>query len=120
MMAELQKRYFWSHMGADVEEFVKTCVNCQITKHSTQPKIMILRPLPIPKQNFYSISMDFMTGIPKRVENDAIIVIVCWLSKWAVFVYCSKEATAEQVAQLFLNNWVRHKRFSWDIVGDRG
>jgi hypothetical protein len=61
-----------------------------------------------------------MTGILKRAENDAIIVIEYWLSKWAVFVPCLKEATAEYVAQLFLNNWVRHKKFSWDIVGDRG
>jgi len=27
-MAELQKRYFWLCMDADVEEYVKTCVKC--------------------------------------------------------------------------------------------
>ena len=76
-MAEFQKRYFWPCMGADVEEYVKACVKCQMAKHSTQPKIGKLRPLPIPKQNFYSISMDFMTGMPKTGGNDAIMVIVC-------------------------------------------
>ena len=48
-MAELQKRYFWPCMGADVEEYVKTCIKCQMTKHSTQHRIGKLRPLPIPK-----------------------------------------------------------------------
>lgn len=43
------KRYFWPCMGADVEEYIKTCVKCQMTKYSTQSKIKKLRPLPIPK-----------------------------------------------------------------------
>ena len=89
-------------------------------KYSTQPKIGKLRPLPIPKQNFYSTSMDFMTGVPKVAGYDAIMVIVCRLSKWLAFVPCSKQATAEEVAQLFLDNWVRHKGYPWEIMSDRG
>lgn len=49
-IAKLQKRYFWPCMGADVEEFIKICVKCQLMKHSTQLKIKKLRFLPIPKQ----------------------------------------------------------------------
>ena len=91
-----------------------------MAKHNTQLKIGKLRVLSIPKQKFYSISMDFMTGIPKVEGNDAIMVIVCCLSKWSAFVPCSKQATAEEVAQFFLDNWVRHRGFPWDIVSDRG
>ena len=98
-------------MGANVEEYVKKCVKYQMIKHNTQPKIGKLRALPIPKQDFYLISMDFMTGVLKVAENDAIIVIVCRLNKWAAFMPCAKQATAEDVVQLFLNNWVRHKGF---------
>jgi len=119
-MAEFQKRYFWPCKGADVEEHVKACVKCQMVKHSTQPKIGKLRPLSIPKQNFYSILMNFMTCILKVAGNNAIMVIVCRLSKWSAFVPCSKQATAEKVAQLFLDNCVRHREFPWDIVSVRG
>lgn len=119
-MAELQKKYFWPCMDVDVEDYVKTCVKCQMSKHSTQPKIGKLRPWPIPKQNFYSISMDFMTGIPKVAGVDAIMVIVCRLNKLSAFVPCNKQATAEEVAPLFLDNWIRYKGFPWDIVSDRG
>ena len=80
MMAELQKTYFWLCMGADVEEYVKTCVKCQMTNYSTHPKIEKLKSLPILKQYIYSISINFMTNIPKVAINDAIIVIVCRLS----------------------------------------
>ena len=119
-MSELQKKYFWPCIGADVEEYVKTCVKCQMSKHSTQPKIGKLKPLPIPKQKNYSISMDFISSIPKVARMDAIMVIVCRLSKWSVFVPCSKQAMAEEESQLFIDNWVRHRGFPWDIVSDRG
>jgi hypothetical protein len=98
----------------------KHASSTKYVKHSTQPKIGKLRPLPIPKQNFYSISMDFMTNIPKVAGNDAIMIIVCRLSKWSAFVPWSKQATAEKVAQLFLDHWVRHRGFPWNIVSDRG
>lgn len=107
-------------MGADVEEYVKACLKCEMAKHRTQPKIEKLRPLPISKQNFYSISMDFVTGIPKVAGNVEIMVIVCRLSKWLAFMPCSKQATAEEVAQFVLDNWVRYIGFSLDIVSDCG
>ena len=49
-MTELQKRYLWPCMGVHVEKYIKTCVKCQTTKHSTPPKIKKLRPLPIPNK----------------------------------------------------------------------
>ena len=61
IMAKFPKKYFWTCVGTDIEEFVKTCIKCQMIKHSIQRKIGKLRPLPI----FYSISMDFMMSILK-------------------------------------------------------
>ena len=69
-----------------------------MTKYNTQSEIKKLRPLPIPKQNVYSTSMDFMTGIPKVEEKDVIMIIVWRLNMWTAFVPCSKQATAEKVA----------------------
>ena len=63
--------------------------------------------------------MDFMTSIPKVAGNNAIMDIVCRLNKWSAFMSYSKLATAEEVVQLFLDNWVRHRTFSCDIMSDR-
>jgi hypothetical protein len=110
-MAKLSRKYFWPCMGVDVKEYVRTCVKCQINKHSTQRKIRKLRPLPIPKQNFQSISMDFMSGIPKVNSFDSIMIIVCRLSKWAAFVPCNKMDTTDKIADLFMDCWVRYHGF---------
>ena len=48
------------------------------------------------------------------------MVVVCRLNKWSAFVPYSKQATAEKMAQLLLDNWVKHRGFSWDIVSGRG
>ena len=95
-------------------------VKCQIVRHITQPKIGKLKPLSIPKQKIYSISMDFMTEVSKVTGNDVIMVIFCRLNKWSVFMSCSKQVTAEEVAQFFLDNRVRHRGFPWNIVNDCG
>jgi hypothetical protein len=118
-LAELQRKYFWPCMGADVEDYVRTCTKCQMSKHSTQPKLGKLRPLPIPKQNFQSLSMDFLSGIPCVNKHDAIMVVVCRLTKWAAFVPCNTRDTADRIADLFMDQWVRYHGFPWDIVSDR-
>ena len=75
-----------------------------MSKHSTQPKIGKLQPLPISKMPFQLVSIDFMTGFPRVGELDAIMVIVDRLTKWAAFIPCTKKVTADEVAQLFFDN----------------
>lgn len=57
---------------------------------------------------------------PKIAGYDTIMVIVCRLNKWSVFVPCSKQAMTEKVVQLFFNNCVRYKKFLLDILCDHG
>jgi hypothetical protein len=77
-----------------------------MNKHGTQCKVGKLRHLLIPKQNFQSISMDFMSGISKVDTFDLIMVIVFRLSKWATFVPCNKMDIADKIADLFMDCWV--------------
>ena len=78
-------------MGADVEEYVKSCVKYQMTKRNTQPKIENLRSLPLPKQ-YYLLNIDGLyDGQLEDGGYDAIMVIVFQWIKWATFVPCSKQ-----------------------------
>jgi hypothetical protein len=45
----------------------------------------LLQSLPIPKQKWESISMDFITGLPKVQSKDCIYVVVDKLTKFAHF-----------------------------------
>jgi hypothetical protein len=47
----------------------------------------LLQPLPIPEWKWETISMDFITGLPKSTkQNDTIMVVVDKLSKDAHFI----------------------------------
>ena len=58
-------------------EFVARCLVCQKTKVEHRNLYGELRSLDVPEWKWESISMDFVTGLPKTVSgHDAILVIV--------------------------------------------
>jgi len=64
----------------------------------------LLQPLPIPKDVWLDISMDFIDGLPKSQRKEVILVVVDKFSKYANFVALSHPYTAESVAQAYLDN----------------
>ncbi|KAH6817610.1 hypothetical protein C2S51_001213 [Perilla frutescens var. frutescens] len=79
----------------------------------------LLEPLPIPSRPWESVSMDFITGLPKVGDLDAIVVVVDRFSKYATFVPAPKTITAEETAQLFFKHIVKFWGLLRDIVSDR-
>ena len=70
-----------------VSEYVSTCVSCQWNKPSTQLPIGLLQPLPIPEAPWWTVTMDLITALPRtKSGHDAIVVFVCKLTKWAIYV----------------------------------
>ena len=62
---------------------------------------VLLQPLPILKQNWDSISMDFITGLPKYLGKDCIYVVVDILKKNSHFFVVTSYFSAAQVADIF-------------------
>ncbi|XP_057508584.1 uncharacterized protein LOC130791472 [Actinidia eriantha] len=63
-------------MQDDVELYVKTCLVCQQDKVEQSRPAGLLEPLPTPDQPWESISMDFITSLPKSEGKGTIIVVV--------------------------------------------
>jgi hypothetical protein len=80
----------------------------------------LLQPLPIPRQPWSSVSMDFITNLPSSRNFDAIFVIIDQLTKMAYFVPCMNTITGEEIARLFVDNVYRYRRLPDDIISDRG
>ncbi|KAL0417388.1 UNVERIFIED_CONTAM: Transposon Tf2-11 polyprotein [Sesamum latifolium] len=81
--ALVQRAYYWPQMRDDVETYVRTCLICQQDKADHQKKAGLLHPLPIPKRPWESVSMDYISGLPKVGDLGSIIVVVDRLSKYA-------------------------------------
>ena len=118
----LQRNFYWPHMHKTICQYIKSCDSCQRSKISTEKTAGLLNPLPIPVGLWKTVSMDFITKLPKSKRgNDAILVVVDKLSKMIVTV-AMKEATSENpeiVAQLFFEQVFRHHGMPNVIISDR-
>ena len=60
-------------MELDIELYVKTCLVCQQDNGLTQKEVSLLQPPPIPKSPWTSVSMDFITSMPKVKEMSSVL-----------------------------------------------
>jgi len=89
----LKKSYYWPNLKEDAEEYVKTYLTCQQNRVLNKKQAGLLRPLPIPKGPWESVSMDFMVSLPPLKGFDAIMVVVDRFSKMAYFIPTKESAT---------------------------
>jgi hypothetical protein len=73
-------------MKQDIVEYIAKCLECQQVKVEHKHPAGLLQPLQIPEWKWETISMDFITGLPKTSkQHDEIMVVVDKLSKEASF-----------------------------------
>jgi hypothetical protein len=78
----VRERFPWKGLKGDVLRHVKECMNFQQNKSEFTHPVGILQPLPILKQNWESISMYFITGLPKVHGRDYIFMVVERITKY--------------------------------------
>ena len=121
MLEKIQRYYWWPKLRGDVEDFLRTCDACQRNKVDTSVPAGLLQPLPIPSRRWESISMDFITDLPKTHKGyDAILVVVDRLSKYAHFIPTITTLTAEELAEVFLDRVFKLHGMPQQVLTDRG
>ncbi len=119
----MRERFSWKGLKGDVLQHVRECTVCQQNKSEHTLPAGLLQPLPIPEHKWESISMDFITGLPRVNGKDCIFVVVDRLKKYAHFFAIPLDLQAAQVADLFFQRslsptWVTPKhrqRSRWTI-----
>ncbi|KAL0533863.1 hypothetical protein IC582_028134 [Cucumis melo] len=120
MYQDLKRVYWWRNMKREVAEFVSKCLVCQQVKAPRQKPAGLLQPLSIPEWKWESVSMDFITGLPRTLRGFTVIwVVVDRLTKSAHFVPGKSTYTASKWAQLYMSEIVRLHGVPVSIVSDR-
>jgi hypothetical protein len=113
---QIRERFSWKGLKQDVMRHASECVTCQQNKSEHALPAGLLQPLPIPEQKWESISMDFITGLPKVQGKDCIYVVVDRLTKFAHFYSIPIEYNAVQVVDLFFREVFRLHGFPKNIA----
>ena len=106
-------------MGEDVVEYVRACLICQQDKVERCKPGGLLEPLPIPERPWESVSMDFISSLPRVGDFGSILVVVDRLSKYGIFIPAPLHCSAEEAARLFLKHVVKYWGIPQNIVSDR-
>ncbi|KAA0066102.1 pol protein [Cucumis melo var. makuwa] len=107
MYQDLRSVYWWRNMKREVADFVSRCLVCQQVKAPRQRPAGLLQPLSVPGWKWESVSMDFITRLPKTLKGYTVIwVIVDRLTKSAHFVPGKSTYTASKSRQLYMTEIV--------------
>jgi hypothetical protein len=115
----LKQLFYWPLLKQFVQQQIAECPVCQISKGEHVPYPGLLNPLPIPKQKWSEISLDFIEGLPKSKGKNVILVVVDRLTKYAHFLPLAHPYTAQKVADLFIDNICKLHGPPSVIVSDR-
>lgn len=116
---QIRERFSWKGLKNDVLQYVRECSTYQQNKSEHNLPAGLLQPLPIPDQKWDSISMDFITGLPRVQGKDCIFVIVDRLTKYAHFFAIPTGYQAIQVVELFFREVFCLHGLPQNIVSDR-
>jgi hypothetical protein len=115
---QVRERLSWKGLKEDVMRHVNECSTCQENKDEHTHPAGLLQPLPMPEHKWKSISMDFITGLPKVQGKDWIFIVVDRLTKFAHFFSIAIYFSATQVAKLFFREIFKLHGLPKTIVSD--
>jgi hypothetical protein len=102
------RTFYWPDLRKDVKFIIKTCPKCQRIEPRTEKPYGSSMPLPVSTRPWESVSIDFITNLYPNVDgHDAILIVVCTLSKMAHFIPCNSTVNSRQLVKLFLDNVYR-------------
>ena len=91
----LSRGFWWPRPWKCFKIFIKTHDACAHSKAAHHRPCGLLHPHPIPSRPWASISMDFITDLPRVCGHYTVLVIVNRFARMAHFVPCSKTISGE-------------------------
>ncbi len=118
----IKRNYYWSFMRKTIDRYIRNCYICQRSKTFRNKSNNLLQSLSISEQRWQDIAMNFIIDLSDSSEYNAILTIICRLSKERHYISCiteNEDITVEKTAEMLIQ-WVywTHDLSSF-IVSDR-
>ena len=115
----IRRWFWWPKITVDVEDFCKSCGQCQVAKSSKQRPPGWVHTMPIPGRPWESVGMDFSGPYPKVKGYDYILLVICRMTGMVHIIPTRTDVTAKQVAELYVREIIRLHGIPESIVSDR-
>ena len=110
--------FFWKGLTNWINDYVRSYDECQHNKSSRHARFGLLQPLQVPFAAWTSISTDFITQLPESQGRTQIMVVVDRFTKMAHFIGLEPNATAKDVANVFLREVWKLHGLPTEIISD--
>ena len=112
------RNFYWEKLADWINDYVRSCNECQHIKSPRHTKYELLQPLEVPYAAWTSISVNFFTQLPESYGKTQIMVVVDRFTKMAHFIGLEKNATARDVADTFLKEVWKLHGLPCEIISD--
>lgn len=116
----ITRTYYWPGQREYVSRYVENCDMCRRIKPVRHAPYGLLKPLQLPERPWNSISMDFITGLPKVENDNAIWVVVDRMTKMSHFIPIPDTLKPDELAIKFMTYIFKHHGLPSEIISDRG
>ena len=119
----IKRFYYWFRLKDIIEKYIRNCDFCQKSKAPRDKINDLLISLPVLKQRWRDIVMNFIVDLLSTKKYNVICIIIDRLIKKRHYVFCwngEQDLSAEEIAFIMIWNIFRLHELSDTIVSDRG
>ena len=101
----IKRNYYWSFMWKTVNHYIRNCYICQRSKTFKDKLNDLLQSLLISEQQWQDISMNFIINLFDSSKYNAILMIICRLSKERHYIFCiidDEDITIKKTAEMLI------------------
>ncbi len=104
----IKRNYYWSFMRKTIDWYIRNCYICQRSKTFRNKSNDLLQSLLISEQRWQDIAMNFIIDLSDSYDYNAILTVICKLSKKRHYISCiidDEDITVERTAEMLIQ-WV--------------
>jgi len=116
----IKRRYFWSNMRTQIQEFIRQCHTCQIQKLVRKKTRQPMKLTDTPGQAFDKVALDIFGPLrTTSMGNTYILTMQDLLTKYSIYAPLSN-ISAESTATAFVNYFICRFGCPRSILTDQG